>query len=224
MALWTYLIVSCLGGAIIYHYLTLWRYRQIASKNGCAPAQQYPHKDPFFGFDLFLQAGKMFSKNTFFPTTIERYKKYGTTFEVRTLGTPTICSIDPANIQAVFASQARNWGVEYRYPALEPYCGRGFLTTNGSDWEHSRTLFSNSFQRANIKDHTTYERHVKLLFDHIPRDGSTMDLQLLVFALVCATTRQANLLLDVLISTVPRYCHSVVIRRIFQLTVQRSFQ
>ena len=213
MGLWIYCIAAGVSTAIILYLSEQFRYRYTARKNGCAPARKYSHKDPFLGLDLFLQAAKMFSENTFFPTTLERYRKYGSTFQVSTLGTPTICTIDPSNIEVIFASQARNWGVEYRLPALDPYCGKGFLTTNGAEWEQSRALFSNSFQKANIKDHVTYERYVKLLIQQIPRDGSEVDIQLLIFALVRTATKTSRMASKTeLVNTVSRHFNSMALR------------
>jgi len=129
----------------------------------------------------------MFSEHTFLPVFFQRYKENGSTFETKTLGAPTICSCEPDNIQSVFASNARNWGVSYRLSALDAYCGKGFLTTDGPEWERSRQLFSSSFSRANIKDHTTYEHYVQLMVKQIPRDRSTIDLQQLIFSLYLDT-------------------------------------
>jgi cytochrome P450 len=184
MVSWPLTLLGVLLAGIGYYFLKIQRYKSLARKNGCEPAKKYPHKDPIFGLDLFLQAGKMFSEHTFLPVTFKRYKENGSTFETKTLGTPTICSCEPDNLQSVFATNARNWGVSYRLPALDAYCGKGFLTTDGAEWERSRQLFSHSFVKANITDHTDFEHYVNLLMDRVPKDGSTVDLQHLIFSLV----------------------------------------
>lgn len=182
-----WLLVTTLSGlclALAYYYVNLQRYKSLARTNGCQPPRLYAHKDPIFGLDLFIQEGRMFSEHTFFPITAQRYKENGTTFETRSLAKPTICSCEPDNLQSVFASNARKWGVSYRLPALNDYFGRGFLTTDGVEWEHSRALLTPSFTKSNLSDHTDFNHHLELMMKQIPRDGSTVDLQELLFSLV----------------------------------------
>lgn len=182
-----WLLVTTLSGlclALAYYYVNLQRYKSLARTNGCQPPRLYAHKDPIFGLDLFIQEGRMFSEHTFFPITAQRYKENGTTFETRSLAKPTICSCEPDNLQSVFASNARKWGVSYRLPALNDYFGRGFLTTDGVEWEHSRALLTPSFTKSNLSDHTDFNHQLELMMKQIPRDGSTVDLQELLFSLV----------------------------------------
>ena len=175
---------SALCFAIATYFIYLQRYKRLIYSNGCQPPRIYPHKEPIFGLDLFFQAGKMFEENRFLPVMFQRYKENGHTFETKTLGTPTICSCEPDNLQSVFATNAANWGVSYRLPALMDYCGRGFLTTDSAEWEHSRALLNPSFTRANISDHSDFEHYLSLMINRIPQDGSTVDLQTLLFSLV----------------------------------------
>lgn len=130
----------------------------------------------------------MFSEHTFLPTFFQRYAAHGPTFQTNTLGIPTICSCEPDNLRSVFSENAWNWGVSYRLPALDPYCGKGFLTTDGKEWERSRGLFSGSFAKVNVKDYQTYESYVQKMFEHIPRNGETVDLQPLIFSLYLDTS------------------------------------
>ncbi len=50
--------------------------------------------------------------------------------------------------------------------------------------EHSRALLKPSFDKAYSIDLFTLERYWRMLIDYIPRDGSTVDLQPLLFSLV----------------------------------------
>jgi hypothetical protein len=79
------------------------------------------------------------------------------------------------------------WAVGYRLPALGPYCGSGFLTTDGIAWEHSRALLTPSFLRSNISDHTDFARYLDMMIDKIPIDGSPVDFQTLLFGLYLDT-------------------------------------
>ena len=71
-----------------------------------------------------------------------------------------------------------------RLPAQDPFCGRGFITTDGAAWEHSRSLLQPSFQRGNAADRPTMDRYLKKVIDHMPADDETFDLQPLLFSLV----------------------------------------
>lgn len=98
----------------------------------------------------FLDTVKMYENHRFLPTRCQRYADNGPTFEVSTLGTPTVCSCEPANLLRVLSTNAKAWGVAYRLSTIGPYLGRGFLTTDGPAWEYSRTLVAPSFHRANV--------------------------------------------------------------------------
>ena len=174
-------VISILG----ISWVVKLRHRQILSHaNGCRPAMKYPHWDPFLGLDLFFMTGKLFEENKYLPHLVERYGKLGRTFETNLLGSPSINTIEPQNLQTVYVANFKDWGVQLvRLPAQEPFCGRGFITTDGTQWEHSRALLKPSFNRANI-DIVGLERGLQLILGRIPKDGSSVDLQPLFLQLV----------------------------------------
>ncbi|MCJ1323990.1 hypothetical protein MMC10_000652 [Thelotrema lepadinum] len=182
------LVLSGLSAFFGYLFLRNQRYRANQYTHGCSPPKQYPHKDfTGLGIDLFLDTGKMYEEHQFLPTWYRRYKENGTTFEVSTLGTPSFRSCEPANIQSVFITNAKTWGVSYRLPALGPYCGPAFLTTDGQAWEHSRALLAPAFQKSSISDHTDFAHYLDLMLAKIPRNGESVDLQRLAFSLYLDT-------------------------------------
>lgn len=110
-----------------------------ARKQGCHLPRAYPHRDPFFGIDLFLSTGSAIQEHRYLSELIKRYGTLGNTFGASSLGSSSINSIDPENIRVVFFTNFNDWGVEpVRLPAQRPFCGRGFITTDGSAWDHSR--------------------------------------------------------------------------------------
>lgn len=111
---------------------------------------------------------------------IEQFGTYGNTFRSKPYGKTRIFTIEPKNLQSVFATDFSSWGVEpMRLFGFEPFVGKGIMCTDGAFWEHSRALIKPTFARAQIADlHLgTYAAHVRRLIGSIPKDGSTVDLQ-----------------------------------------------
>lgn len=183
-----YFSILCVSGLCLlatYYVIQVQHRRGFARANGCRPPKKYPHKDPILGLDLFFQTGKTLQENRYLPELTKRYGELGSTFQSKSLGSFVINSIRPENIQAVWSTMFKDWGVgPVRLPAQDPFCGHGFITTDGPEWEHSRALLKPSFNRANAIDLPTLESYLKKLIDKIPRDGSTVDLQPLLFSLV----------------------------------------
>jgi len=168
------------------YYLIKKRYRDSkARQHGCDPPRAYPQKDPFLGIDLFLQTGDAIQNHRYLSELTRRYAALGNTFSAKSLGTSSINSIEPENIKAVFLSNFNDWGVEpVRLPAQGLFCGRGFITTDGAAWEHSRSLLRPSFNKGTAINLPVLEKYLRRVIDRIPRDGSTFDLQPMLFSLV----------------------------------------
>ncbi len=183
-----YLSIVWLSGVCIlaaYYITKVQRRRMLARANGCQPPRKFPHKDPILGLDLFFKAGKLFEENRYLPELVKRYKENGNTFETKSLGSFTINSIAPENLQTVFVSKFKDWGVQpVRLPAQDPFCGHGFITTDGPEWEHSRALLKPSFNKANMSGLPNLDKYLKMVINRIPRNGSAVDFQPLLFKLV----------------------------------------
>ena len=157
----------------------------LARSSNCRPPPQYPLIDRIFGLDLFFKNVKAISENRFLPTLQERYAKMGWTFGALSFGTRVISSIEPENLKTAWAVKFDDWGVQSsRLPALGPFVGRGFLSTDGPEWEHSRALLKPSLRRIHIANLEPFERSLQQMMSKIPKDGSTIDLQALFFDLV----------------------------------------
>ncbi|ETS80189.1 hypothetical protein PFICI_07718 [Pestalotiopsis fici W106-1] len=172
------LLVSSVAAFAAYRLYLGYTQRLTARQHGCQPAASYKHKDPVFGLDIFLRTGDAISKNTFLVEHQRRYDTYGHTFESLNLGSHAISSIHPENLRAVFSKNATDWGVQpLRLHNMSPFCGSGFITTDGSDWKASHDLLKPGFHRSNISDFGPLEEHLGILFGQIPRDGTKFDLQ-----------------------------------------------
>ncbi|KAK4209999.1 oxidoreductase-like protein [Rhypophila decipiens] len=81
-----------------------------------------------------------------------------------------IVTRDPANVQAMLATQAADWDVgEHRNASWRPLFGDGVFTCRGEAWRHSRALVRPQFGKDQINDLDLIERHVQQLFSAIDR-------------------------------------------------------
>jgi cytochrome P450 len=128
------------------------------------------------------------------------FARHGPTFQLESLfGSNTIVTIAPENLKAIY-STGKDFGIQpIRLPTMEYFCGVGFLTTDGSLWQHSRKLLKPSFSKSNISDLEFLGREVDKLFAKIPDNGSTVDLQPLMFIMVPALSRQRGTFLTFLV-------------------------
>ena len=169
----------------LYRQLTLGASRRrIIRENGCKPPAKYPHIEPFLGVDLFYTNVKALRANVFLPTMCERFKTYGTTFQLNLMGTKVIATVEPENLKTILSIKFKEFGLgERRRTALVPLLGYGIFTTDGGAWQHSREMLRPNFTRSQVGDLDTFERHISHLIQAIPRDGSTVDLSELFFRL-----------------------------------------
>ncbi|TVY75691.1 Cytochrome P450 monooxygenase fsdH [Lachnellula suecica] len=154
------------------HYVyRAWSLERVQREQGCRPAVRFWSKDPFFGFDFQMAI------HLNIPSLFQYHKKLGKTFYVSPFNNiSTICTIAVDNIQAV--NSGKEWGIQpLRLPGMEDFCGRGFLTTDGDIWHHSRKILKPSFSKHNILDTSVLSAEVEKLFLDVPEGGQTVDLQ-----------------------------------------------
>jgi cytochrome P450 len=175
------IIASALTGfavlaVFIYH---LQQQRNASERrNGCDPVTRHRPKEPFFGFDFRK------GMHVDIPFLYRFHQRYGKTFQLSTLiAQPAIITIDPANIRVV--NTAKEYGVEpARLSGMEYFCGRGFLTTDGELWQHSRKMLKPGFAKSNLMDLDFLSRQVDDLLTRLPAEGETIDLQPLFYTMV----------------------------------------
>jgi len=171
-----------------------WRQLQrkyLARNHGCDLAVAHQPKEPFTGFDFQM---KMYME---IPFLYQLHQRYGDTYQVRSwISLPTICTIAPDNLRTINLS--KDFGVApMRLPGMEYFCGRGFITTDGDIWSHSRKLLKPSFALSNIRDLPILKSEVDKLLDGLPKDGSTVDFQPLLYAMVSMKTKLRSYVLIV---------------------------
>ncbi|KAF2788808.1 cytochrome P450 [Melanomma pulvis-pyrius CBS 109.77] len=177
-------LAACLALFIAYRVYQAQALRLKAQKHGCQPAPRYKHKDPIFGLDIFMRTGDAITKNRFLIEHQKRYDTYGHTFEALNFGSHAIYSVHPQNLRAVWSTKAADWGIQpLRLHNMKPFCGVGFITTDGPEWKSSHALLKPGFHKSNISDFAPLEEHLRIMLDQIPKDGSKFDLQDWIFKL-----------------------------------------
>lgn len=162
------------------------REKAFASQHGCDSPPSFPRKDPFFGLDF------AYAIHTDLAVTVQSHKRYSRTFEVKSIRERSVWTVAPENLQAI-NSPAKDWGLEpLRLLAMETLCGRGFLTTDGPTWQHSRKLLKPTFSKASMIDFPTLSIAVDELLGRLPDTGVTIDLQPLLDTLVGGTLIQSS--------------------------------
>lgn len=179
-------LLATLGVYVYRKYSHQLRQLRLSREYGCLPAPRYPHKDPILGLDLFLDQFHAMKRGDTLTTERGRFAEYGKTFETNSWGTRSIETMDVKNVQAVLSQSFDNFGVEpMRLHIGRPFIGKGVFSTDGDYWQYSRDLTKPMFARAQVSDLASLDVHMDRMLNRIPRDGSTVDLQLLLKLLVC---------------------------------------
>ena len=154
------------------------RRSRVIRKNDCKPPPALPQLDPFFGLDFVVEVLSSLKRRKRNASLKELFGKYGRTFQSRVYNTTKIFTIEPKNLQAVFATDFESWGVEaVRLFYFEPFVGKGVMTTDGESWQHSRDLIRPTFSRVQVTNLSSYRVHVERLLDLIPTDRAIVDLK-----------------------------------------------
>ncbi|KAF4621708.1 hypothetical protein G7Y89_g14497 [Cudoniella acicularis] len=166
------------------------RYK-IMLQHGCEEPPRYPHKDPFFGIDLYLDTVENVKALRLLNGWKERYQMYGRTFGGMSIGRPSVYTVDARNLQTVHALNFNHYGVQpiRRAPTL-PFLGEGVFTMDGPFWEHSRALIRPTFTKKNVANLPVFEVHFKKFLELLPQDGSTVDLKPLLYRLFFDTSTE----------------------------------
>ena len=161
------------------------RYKEAVYKYGCKPARRYPNWDPLLGLDLFAAIRKADYRGQRSQAYAQLHQTYGDTFEMKALSATQVQTMQSENIQAVSATKFNDFGVgPMRGNIGAPFLDRGVFTEDGEFWKHSRSLIRPTFNRAEVADLGSFERHVNRFLALIPSDSSPFDLQPLVKRLV----------------------------------------
>lgn len=130
------------------------RFKAFAKAHGCAAPQDVSGSFPY-GVAFMQRVARMKSTGEDFLDDIlgEDFATAHTVQKTVFDYTQLISTIEPANLQAVLATQFHDFETGLRRRRIfGPLLGKSIFTSDGSFWEHSRALFRPQFSRENIND------------------------------------------------------------------------
>ncbi|KAJ5654749.1 hypothetical protein N7490_001752 [Penicillium lividum] len=160
---------------IIRMVINSWQIARNAKRLGCGNLPRYPCKDPI-GINTLKQSLVAVKEETLpelaekrFEVMAKQESRYVTTFMIRNLGRDGIFTIDPKNIQAILATQFKEFELgDSRRRAMHPLLGTGIFTADGEDWSRSRSLLRPQFTRDQVSRLDLEEEHVQKAMQALP--------------------------------------------------------
>ena len=131
----------CLFSAYAAYYLVASllasrRHARNAARLGCKPPTRRPHQLPL-GIDLAHRVVKADREKCVPDMFLAVYEELGcpSTWTQLFLGTETLVTVDPKNIQAILATQFNDFELgETRRGNFAPVLGNGIFTADGRAW------------------------------------------------------------------------------------------
>ena len=147
-----------------------WRVYETA-RGGCEPARVIPKKGPL-GIANVIAHGRARDQDRWPNYLVETLDTVGENINTAwegALGNNFLLTRDPENARAVLATQAEAFVLgEGRSENFMDLLGRGVITSEGKDWQHSRALVRPQFARQEISDLKRLEFHLQQLWQRIP--------------------------------------------------------
>jgi cytochrome P450 len=101
----------------------------------------------------------------------------------------TIETNEPAHVKAILAGDFHSFGKGPRFHRIwSPFLGDGIFTTDGKQWQNSRSLIRPMFMTDRISDLVIFERQIDKMINYIPPSGQTVDIMDLFFRMTLDAT------------------------------------
>ena len=170
-------LLFSVGGTVVKHIT----YKRAQKSKGCLSPRRFTHYEPFLGLDLLYAMVKALKEHRFLEWQKDLFAaQRAKTFEATLLGSRMLYSSEPENMKAMSTSVEQDFGVEpirNGNGAITPFTSHGTSTSDGEIWQYSRNLIKPYFDRDGYRNLHRLEAHVDELFELIPTDNSTFDLQ-----------------------------------------------
>lgn len=93
-----------------------------------------------------------------------------------------IFTADPENIKAILATQFQDYGKGKPFhEEWKDFLGDSIFTTDGEEWQKSRTLLRPQFVKTRVSDLVTFEKHVNRLIALMGGQGQEVDVSALFY-------------------------------------------
>ncbi|KAF1924703.1 cytochrome P450 52A12 [Didymella exigua CBS 183.55] len=175
------------------------RHAVAAKRLGCGPTPMENWPDPFALTNLFRTMWAL-SNNTildYMRSTFDKTSANKTvhTYETKILGDKVIFTSDPKNIQAMLATQFKDFELgQVRRGSFAPLLGHGVFSADGEQWERARAILRPQFTRDQVGDLELEERHVQNMLQALPTEAGdwseVIDLQPLFLRLSMDSTSE----------------------------------
>lgn len=126
-------------------------------------------------------------RNQLFDFLQPYFDKYGPTFSINIVG-EGLCTIDPANVEAITISKFDDWGLGTRRRGVYPFIGEGIFSQDGHPWKQSRYLIRKQIARLELSDLRIWQTHVERMIDEVSDARGTVDLAPAFFSFTLGTT------------------------------------
>ena len=179
----------CSAGLYLLYYI-YWQLtigasrRRLVKQHGCKPIKWMPVTDRILGIDFLWSKRKIMKEHSALETTRKHFIELGTnTIQLAVLGQRVVVTSEPEILKTVLALEFKSFCLpDGRKKIMVPFLGEGIFTTDGVAWQHSRDMLRPIFVRSQlVEDLEMFERRVNHLIEAIPKDHSTVDLQILFF-------------------------------------------
>lgn len=169
------LVLSALGD-IFYKKLRQYVvFRSAQKAHGCQKPPHYPHKG-WLGLDLMKERQEAADQGRSMAHYDHWFSKLGHTWEEEVGGQRLINTIDMANVRVTFNADMDTLGRAGVFHKND-FLGPGIFSSDGPRWKWSRDIIKPLFKKTEAQSTVMFKTHVDRFIAHIPRDGSTIDVQ-----------------------------------------------
>ncbi|KAK4247785.1 glycosyl hydrolase family 76-domain-containing protein [Corynascus novoguineensis] len=112
-----------------------------------------------------------------------RFATCGNTHYILALGKWLLMTNEVENVKAILGPKMDDWPIDGpRLFSVLPLLGpNSIFTSNGEAWHTARAMLRPSFVRDQVADLKCFDKHIGNLLAAIPADGTTFDMQALLF-------------------------------------------
>ncbi|KIW67453.1 hypothetical protein, variant [Phialophora macrospora] len=129
----------------------------------------------------------MFEDKQILQWFVRVFEETGPTFEKTILGSKSIDTIEPENIESILSTNFSDYSLGARRPVFAPLLGDGIFTQDSTRWKHSREMLRPLFSLNRTNISAQVEEYTEHLVSCIPT-GKFVDLQPLFFQFTFDTT------------------------------------